>query len=68
MRLPPPNRGCYDTLAISFKDGTVMNLPYFDQKGAEYYLTKLWDQIDEFKIIPYTGSIDLPKKELDKAA
>ena len=69
MRLPPPRQGgYYDTLSIEFKDGTMMNLPYFDNKGSEYYLQKLWDQIDSFKIVPYEG-VGLPtKKELDKAA
>lgn len=68
MRLPRPKTGCYDTLTIDFKDGTTMNLPYYDRDASEYYLQKLSDQITSFKIIPYNGVILDMKKELDKAA
>ena len=69
MRLPAPKLAYYDTISIEFKDGCVINLPYFDKESMEYYLQKLWDSVSSFKIIPYSGSC--PTKDifpLDRAA
>jgi len=52
--LPPVNRGTPMTLVVTYKDGTSMKVPYFDNHGAKCFLESR-DDIEAATVKSYTG-------------
>lgn len=52
--LPPVRPGIPEMLVVTYKDGSVLRVPYFDHSGTVSFLS-LEDDIKEVEIVPYLG-------------
>lgn len=55
MLLPWPSQTTPQTLKITFKDGSELSCPYFDLEGTASYLSGIYPDVKDFKIIGYAG-------------
>jgi len=51
----PEVASCPQTLVITFKDGTVVKMPYFDKESSASFIDNIEDLIRDYSVHPYTG-------------
>src|SRR3546814_16776953 len=51
----PPVTNVPSTLRVTYRDGSVLDLPYIDKDSAEDYLDLVEELIEKYEVVPYLG-------------
>ena len=54
-KLPPAKKHISETLVVTYKDGSVLKVPYFDHKAATSFLS-LEEGVVGYEVVPYADS------------